>query len=551
MTIQHPDKIGIGTGEWISDPMQPIVDVGRASFSWYYDWGQSALSSASTTDTTASFIPMTWNANDVTSANLSVLKARGATTLLGFNEPDNLGQANMSVGQALSLWPTLMATGLRLGSPAPTQNDVLGDNSWLGQFMAGAKSQNLTVDFIALHYYSADQSVDNLKNWLQAVYAQYNKPIWVTEWCLADWSNPGRFSATEQASFAQAGTAMMDSLPFVERQAWFAAYNGGDGWNLNSGIFDASGNLTPVGVAFRDLNTSGAGLTGVVDNTPPVLTTVEDISGLINRTSIGLSGTVNDDRSGVGKVEVYDTIGGHLNDLGAAVIGSNGTWTFKAVGLTNGTHQFAAAATDVAGNTTGQISAGAPVTVDTVAPQPVIKTITGNRDGGVTLAGISEANSTVAVTDTVGGKTVSLGSVVASTTGVWKLTSHVLINTSSVNSFSASAFDPAGNMGIMPGILLLSSTGNDTLTSTSGASDVFAIMSFKGSDVIKGFQAASVGGSLHDYIDFSGRGITSFSQVQSVMSGTVSTVLSIGSSKTITLIDVAPQILTAADFRFS
>jgi len=140
--------------------------------------------------------------------------------------------------------------------------------------MAGAKSQNLTVDFIAVHYYSADQSVDDFKNWLEAVYAQYNKPIWVTEWCLADWSDQGRFSATEQASFAQAGTTMMDSLPFVERQAWFAAYNGGDGWNLNSGVFDASGNLTPVGLAFRDLNTPAAGTTGVVDTTPPTCPSV-------------------------------------------------------------------------------------------------------------------------------------------------------------------------------------------------------------------------------------------------------------------------------------
>ncbi|MEV0408193.1 glycosyl hydrolase [Actinoallomurus sp. NPDC050550] len=42
----------------------------------------------------------------------------GGTTLLGFNEPDMAGQANMSVEQALALWPRLQATGMRLGAPA-------------------------------------------------------------------------------------------------------------------------------------------------------------------------------------------------------------------------------------------------------------------------------------------------------------------------------------------------------------------------------------------------------------------------------------------------
>ncbi|MGI4808002.1 MAG: glycosyl hydrolase [Janthinobacterium lividum] len=329
--------------------MQPIIDVGRADFSWYYDWEQTALPSATPRNTSALFAPMVWNASDVTSAHLSAIKASGATTLLGFNEPDNSSQADMSVNQALSLWPSLMATGLRLGSPAPTTNDTIGENSWLAQFMSTAKSDNLTVDFIAVHYYSTDQSVDVFKNWLEAVYAQYNKPIWVTEWCLADWNDPGRFSATDQASFAQAGTKMMDSLPFVERQAWFAAYNGGDGWNLNSGVFDASGNLTPVGLAFRELNTAAS------DTTLPLLTAAEKTSGLTNMISVDLSGTVIDAR-GVAGVEIYDVSGGLRVDLGAATIGSNGTWTLQAAGLTDGVHQFTAAATDISGSKTGQIS---------------------------------------------------------------------------------------------------------------------------------------------------------------------------------------------------
>ena len=350
LPVQHPEKVGIGTGEWIADPMQPIIDVSRANFSWYYDWEQTALSGSVSNNISTAFTPMTWNADDATAENLSALKTSGATALLGFNEPDNLNQANMSVSQALGLWPSLMSTGLRLGSPAPTTNETIGEDSWLGQFMSAAESDNLTVDFVAVHYYSTNQNISVFQNWLEAVYAQYDKPIWVTEWCLADWNDPGRFSPTDQASFAQEGTRMMDSLPFVERQAWFAAYNGGDGWNLNSGVFDAKGNLTSVGLAFRDLNASAA-----PDTTPPLLTAAENTSGLTNMNSVDLSGTVIDPHGVVG-VEIYDISGGHQVDLGAAAIGSNGTWTLHAAGLTDGVYQFAAAATDISGDKIGETS---------------------------------------------------------------------------------------------------------------------------------------------------------------------------------------------------
>ncbi len=317
------------------------------------------------------------------------------------------------------------------------------------------------------------------------------------------------------------------------------------------------GYADPQPVPVSDLGNAFVGMDvgkvppSIVDTTPPVLTAAENISGLTNTNSAVLSGTVADGQSGIARVEIYDTVNKHQIDLGSASVGSDGHWTFNAANLAGGTHQFVATATDTVGNTTGQISAGGTVTVDATPPQPVIKIVTGNIDGGVTLAGVSEANSTVSVTGSAGGQSITLGSVTASSTGAWQLTSHAKVNTTTVNTFFVTAHDQAGNTGAMPGVLILSSTGADTLTSASGVSDVFAIMSFKGSDVIAGFQTAATAGSLHDYIDLSGRGITSFSQVQSMMSGSTSTVLAIGSGKTITLTDVAPTLLTAADFRYS
>lgn len=103
----------------------------------------------------------------------------------------------------------------------------------------------------------------------------------------------------------------------------------------------------------------------------------------------------------------------------------------------------------------------------------------------------------------------------------------------------------------MPGKFYLTSTGADTLTSDAGVSDVFAIMSFQGSDVINGFETTSAVGANHDFINFSGRGISSFNQVQSMMSGSTSTIINIGSGKTITLSGIAPSQFSSSDFVYS
>ncbi|HEX2556480.1 MAG TPA: glycosyl hydrolase [Microvirga sp.] len=235
-----------------------VADAAKAGFNWYYNWEPEPVKSTTRPAYEPSFVPMVWSAKHVTRGALERIKASGATTLLGFNEPNEHKQANMSVERAIALWPRLQATGLRLGSPSPSQGDTLGPASWLARFMAQAEKKGLRVDFIAVHYYSEDQDVGAFKQWLEAVHEQYKKPIWVTEWALADWGKPDRFSVEEQAAFARAGAEMLDDLPFVERHAWFAAYEGGDGWYLRSGVLDEKGDLTGVGLTFAELN----GLTG-------------------------------------------------------------------------------------------------------------------------------------------------------------------------------------------------------------------------------------------------------------------------------------------------
>jgi hypothetical protein len=219
--------------------------------SWYYNW--AATANGITGPAGVSFVPMIWGAANVTSATLSQVRQEGHV-LLGFNEPDMGSQANMSAAQALGLWPQLMATGMTLGSPA-VASGAATPGGWLDQFMAGAKARGYRVDFITVHWYGGDfatgPAVQELESYLQAIYARYHLPIWVTEFALTSFSGGSATFPTEaqQAAFLTAATKMLDSLSYVQRYAWFALpTSSGSG---TTGLFDPGPSVTPVGRAFE------------------------------------------------------------------------------------------------------------------------------------------------------------------------------------------------------------------------------------------------------------------------------------------------------------
>ncbi|MFC8826927.1 glycoside hydrolase family protein [Streptomyces sp. NPDC057137] len=203
----------------VAGASQALADLGA---SWYYSWSSNPGSVAKPTGT--EFVPMIWGAGSVTDAELAEAKAQG-TQLLGFNEPDMTAQADMTVEQALDLWPRLQSTGLRLGAPSVAYGgDTPG--GWLDRFMSGAAARGYRVDFIPLHWYGGDFSsaaAEQLRGYLQAVHDRYQKPIWLTEYALIDFSGstPRYPSEQEQTAFVRSSTAMLESQPYVERYSWF------------------------------------------------------------------------------------------------------------------------------------------------------------------------------------------------------------------------------------------------------------------------------------------------------------------------------------------
>lgn len=223
----------------------------QSGATWYYTWatGHSGI----TTPSGVGFVPMIWGPGSVTTTNLAQAKNTGSKYLLGFNEPDMSAQSNMTVEKALSLWPQLESTGMALGSPAVATGGATA-GGWLDRFMSGAASKGYRVDFITLHWYGGDFNSSNatsqLKSYLSAVYNRYHKTIWLTEYALIDFSNGTRYpSQAQQAAFVTSSIAMLDSLPYLARYAWFALPAADSG--ASTGLFQSGPKATQVGKAYE------------------------------------------------------------------------------------------------------------------------------------------------------------------------------------------------------------------------------------------------------------------------------------------------------------
>ncbi|WP_306215311.1 sigma-70 family RNA polymerase sigma factor [Actinoplanes sp. RD1] len=239
-------KKGVGTWEF-SGVQGALEDVGAK---WYYNWSPNNDSMPGPAG--VEFVPMIWGKANVTSATLAEVKREGDGTLLGFNEPDMGGQANMSVEDALAAWPKLEATGMRLGAPAVAYGGDTEDG-WLDRFMDGAKAKGLKVDFIPIHWYGSDFSdaaVGQFLGYVDAVHKKYGLPIWVTEFGLMNFSGSPKYpTAAQEVAFIEGTTKGLESRSYVERYAWFGLPAVGD--SVDFGLYRDSSTPTEAGKAYR------------------------------------------------------------------------------------------------------------------------------------------------------------------------------------------------------------------------------------------------------------------------------------------------------------
>ena len=184
------------------------------------------------------------SASGITSA-VSSFVSKGYGYVLGFNEPDNSGQANIAVATAVSLWPSFNNSAIQVGTPATSANSA--GQTWFTSFMGSVNgSTTLHADFIAIHWYgwnagSCDAAASQLESYIK--YAEGfsgNRPIWITEWGCLNNSAPDEQTVL---NFYKGALAVFAKHPRLQRYAWYP-------WSTNLDLANADGSLTALGVAY-------------------------------------------------------------------------------------------------------------------------------------------------------------------------------------------------------------------------------------------------------------------------------------------------------------
>ncbi len=241
---------------------------------WFYDWGAGATSTEN-----YEYIPMRHNRWWDSWENIGSRTETSA--VLGFNEPDHADQSDLGTEIAIEMWPEMMKSGLRIGSPAPDNIN----KDWLREFLAKADSLNYRVDFVATHMYWNSQDPYKLADYIaelcRDVYG--GRPMWITEWnnganwTSEHWPDPtglqrdadfnivydeNGVAATVNRPHTEANSAVQvkwltkaldafDRCDWLERHAFF-------NWVEDARAIVLDNKLTPAGHVFANFNSRPA-----------------------------------------------------------------------------------------------------------------------------------------------------------------------------------------------------------------------------------------------------------------------------------------------------
>jgi len=243
---------------------------------WFYTWGPTQPSPAPSIP----FFPMFWNVAKTKNPQgvLAALTLNGPPgpndILLGYNEPDGTNeqaQGNMQVSDAVAFWKNLAATGRVLVAPVmygsmikgPSSNNseqpagvsgpvavnlansgqpantvTLDPSIWIDNFFIqlSQTSNPIFPSIMAIHWYGPPRA-ESFLNYVDAVWAKYHMPIWVTEYSCADWSatccpnvhvpgfdwsypTPANINTNGTAQFMSQTVAGMNQRSYVQRYSW-------------------------------------------------------------------------------------------------------------------------------------------------------------------------------------------------------------------------------------------------------------------------------------------------------------------------------------------
>lgn len=151
-----------------------------SSAGWYYAYNPGDPFSAGGDSSNPSFVPMHWCIKGL--ANATIPAGVNATFLLGFNEPNNLHNCNMSPRDIATAWATVLklwAPQSILVSPATAGEGRPWLDAFFGNCTALYGPKGCQVSHVAVHDYSCDAA--STMGYLKQVHDRYKMPVWLSE----------------------------------------------------------------------------------------------------------------------------------------------------------------------------------------------------------------------------------------------------------------------------------------------------------------------------------------------------------------------------------
>lgn len=250
-TARGSCKRGIAYGHHTDEDLTVLAP----TVAWTYNWAyvpDAELGAGTHASLDVEYVPMVWGGTFDVEAMTAAIPP-GATTLLGFNEPNFGEQSDLSAAQAAALWPDVEAIadarGLTLVSPAVNYcgGDCQDTNpfDYLDDFFAAC--DGCRVDRVAFHIYvGCNPPGDNKAQWLidhvETYKTRFSQPLWLTEFACT-----GATGFDQQVAFLEDAVAYLENDARIERYAWFSGRFDGIPY---VDLLGDDGELTPLGEAY-------------------------------------------------------------------------------------------------------------------------------------------------------------------------------------------------------------------------------------------------------------------------------------------------------------
>ncbi|KAI0728720.1 glycosyl hydrolase catalytic core-domain-containing protein [Fomitopsis betulina] len=229
-TTSSGSKVGVA---WSGSNDQEIATVKTSATKYLYTW--SAWKPDNADSLGYEFWPMLHDASAVSDFESNVVAGYG-TNILGFNEPEISGQANMDVATAVSLWRQYIQPKTSLGygliSPAVTSDSA--GVPWLQSFISQCPDCTFTAG-CALHWYGTDpQEFISYVQTFQSTFAASCSVLHVTEFaCMVRHYD---FSGGTTPSDSQIWNFYSTAIQWMNSQSYIGSY-------FAFGILDSMGNV--------------------------------------------------------------------------------------------------------------------------------------------------------------------------------------------------------------------------------------------------------------------------------------------------------------------